>query len=60
MKLAWLKEPLINSNKTVIASVARQSHTMASVSWRLPRYARNDELIRGSLIFKSHPQPIHE
>ena len=35
----------------VIASVARQSHAMESITWRLPRnfVPRNDELIRGSL-----------
>ena len=46
-----VKDPLVNSNKPVIASVARQSHAMESVSWRLPRHfvPRNDELIRGSL-----------
>jgi len=27
---------------SVIASEARQSHTMESISWRLPRFARND------------------
>ena len=38
---------------SVIASVARQSHAMESMTWRLPRHfvPRNDELIRVSLIF---------
>jgi len=42
------REPLINSSKPVIASVARQSHTLESVSWRLPRHfvPRNDGLIQ--------------
>jgi len=46
-----IKEALINSRKPVIVSVARQSRTMESVGWRLPRHfvPRNDELIRGSL-----------
>ena len=49
----YAQEALINYKIIVIASAARQSQAMESVTWRLPRHfvPRNDELIRGSFIY---------
>jgi len=71
----YLKQPvrlkfmayLYNSCNTVIASEARQSHTMESVIWRLPRHfvPRNDEsfkrllgislIAKGIVTFNAYP-----